>query len=179
MGFQGMLEVELVKKGSSPAIFHDPSEFRTYPMTKTGATKPHRTRVLLADDHPRVRKGMRNILQRIPDIEVVGEAGDGLQAVKMVEKLSPDILLLDMEMPVMDGTEVAARLREMDSPVHILVLSAHDDQQYIQCMLDAGASGYLIKEEVPEFLIDAIKGVARGEQGWVSQRVAEKLAKLN
>ena len=174
-----MLEVELVKKRSSVVINNGASNFRPYPMTESKETKPQLTRVLLADDHPRVRKGMRNILQRIPEIEVIGEASDGLQAVEMVKKLSPDILLLDMEMPVMDGTEVAARLREMDSPVYILVLSAHDDQQYIQCMLDAGASGYLIKEEVPEKLIDAVKGVARGEKGWVSKRVADKLAKLN
>ena len=169
----------MVKNGSSAAIWDDSSEFSTYPMTESEVVKPKPTRVLLADDHPRVRKGMRNILQRNPDIEVVGEACNGLQAVEMVEKLSPDILLLDMEMPVMDGTQVAARLRELDSSVQILVLSAHDDQQYIQCMLDAGASGYLIKEEVPEILIDAVKGVARGEKGWVSQRVAEKLAKWN
>lgn len=169
----------MVKNRSSVVINNGVSNFRPYPMTESKETKPQLTRVLLADDHPRVRKGMRNILQRIPDIEVIGEASDGLQAVEMVKKLSPDILLLDMEMPVMDGTEVAARLREMDSPVYILVLSAHDDQQYIQCMLDAGASGYLIKEEVPEKLIDAVKSVARGEKGWVSKRVADKLAKLN
>jgi DNA-binding NarL/FixJ family response regulator len=174
-----MLEVELVKNRSSVVISNEASNFRPYPMTEAKEMKPHLTRVLLADDHPRVRKGMRNLLQRIPDIEIVGEASNGLQAVEMVNQLSPDILLLDMEMPVMDGTEVASRLREMDSPVHILVLSAHDDQQYIKCMLDAGASGYLIKEEVPEKLIDAVKGVARGEKGWVSKRVAEKLAKLN
>ena len=174
-----MLEIELVKNRSSVVINNGVSNFKSYPMTESKEMKPQLTRVVLADDHPRVRKGMRNMLQRIPDIEVIGEASDGLQAVEMVNKLSPDILLLDMEMPVMDGTEVAARLREMGSPVYILVLSAHDDQQYIQCMLDAGASGYLIKEEVPEKLVDAVKGVARGEKGWVSKRVADKLAKLN
>lgn len=169
----------MVKNGSSAAIWDDSSDFSAYPMTEFEVVRTKPTRVLLADDHPWVRKGMRNILQRNPDIEVVGEASNGLQAIEMVEKLSPDILLLDMEMPVLDGTQVAARLRELDSSVQILVLSAHDDQQYIQSMLDAGAAGYLIKEEVPEILIEAVKGVARGERGWVSQRVAEKLAKWN
>jgi DNA-binding NarL/FixJ family response regulator len=175
MGFQKMLEVELLEKGSSHQIWKVEPDVRKYAMAECGGLESHLTRVLLADDHPRVRKGMRNILQRCPDIEVIGEASNGLQALEMVEELAPDILLLDMEMPVMNGSQVAARLHQMNSPVQILVLSAHDDQQYIQCMLDAGASGYIIKEDVPEILIDAVKGVARGEKGWISQRVAAKI----
>ncbi len=137
------------------------------------------TRVVLADDHPRVRAGMRQILENTSDIVVVGEASDGVQALEMVEKLSPDILLLDMEMPQLNGIQVAAKIKEKEIPVRVLVLSAHDDQQYIQGMLRQGASGYLIKEEVPEILVKAIRGVARGEQGWVSRRIAQKLIEWN
>ena len=86
-----------------------------------------------------------------------------------------DVVLLDMEMPGMNGKEVAVQLKQAGSSVKILVLSAHDDRQYIQELLANGASGYLTKEEVPEAIIEAVRGVARGEQGWVSRKVAAKM----
>jgi DNA-binding NarL/FixJ family response regulator len=133
------------------------------------------TKVLLVDDHPIVRTGIRNLLERAAEINVVGEASDGFEALKLVEKLSPDVVLLDMEMPGMNGSEVAIHLKEAGSPVKILALSAHDDKQYIQELLANGASGYLTKEEVPEAIIEAVRGVARGEQGWVSRKIAAKM----
>jgi DNA-binding NarL/FixJ family response regulator len=136
---------------------------------------PH-TRVVLVDDHPVVRAGIKNLLEQAPDIEVVGEASNGLQAITMVEELTPDVLLLDMEMPGMSGNEVAQKLLEKGSGVRVLALSAHDDKQYIQELLSNGASGYLIKEEVPETIVEAVRGVARGERGWVSRRVAAQMS---
>jgi DNA-binding NarL/FixJ family response regulator len=133
------------------------------------------TKVLLVDDHPIVRTGIRNLLERAAEIDVVGEASDGFEALKLVEKLSPDVVLLDMEMPGMNGNEVAIHLKKAGSPVKILALSAHDDKQYIQELLANGASGYLTKEEVPEAIIEAVRGVARGEQGWVSRKIAAKM----
>jgi two-component system response regulator DegU len=133
------------------------------------------TKVLLVDDHPIVRTGIRNLLERAAEISVVGEAGDGFEALKLVEELSPDVVLLDMEMPGMNGSEVAIHLKQAGSPVKILALSAHDDKQYIQELLANGASGYLTKEEVPETIIEAVRGVARGEQGWVSRKIAAKM----
>lgn len=133
------------------------------------------TKVLLVDDHPIVRTGIRNLLERAAEINVVGEASDGYEALELVEKLMPDVVLLDMEMPGMNGKEVAVRLKQASSPVKILVLSAHDDRQYIQELLANGASGYLTKEEVPEAIIEAVRGVARGEQGWVSRKIAAKM----
>lgn len=134
------------------------------------------TNVLLVDDHPVVRAGIRNLLEKATDIVVVGEASDGEEALRLVENLNPDVLLLDMEMPGLNGNEVAQKLQKAGSPVRILALSAHDDKQYIQELLSNGASGYLVKEEVPEAIIEAVRGVARGEQGWVSRRVAAQMS---
>jgi two-component system nitrate/nitrite response regulator NarL len=94
----------------------------------------------------------------------------------MVKELHPDVLLLDMEMPGINGSQVASQLLRDGSPVHILALSAHNDKQYIQELLSSGAAGYLVKEEVPETIIEAVRGVARGERGWVSRSVAAQLS---
>ena len=135
-------------------------------------------RTLLVDDHPIVRSGIRHLLERSPDIIIVGEAGDGLEALQMVDSLDPDVILLDLELPGLSGIEVAQRLRQGSASARILVLSAHDDPQYIQELLSVGASGYIMKEEAPEFIIEAVLGVARGEQGWISRRVASQMSSL-
>lgn len=133
-------------------------------------------RVVLADDHPVVRTGIRNLLSRSSDIVVVGEASNGSEALRLVDELNPDVLLLDMEMPGIKGVEVAQRLHSSDASVRILALSAYDDKQYILELLESGAAGYLTKEEAPETIIDAIRGVSQGEQGWVSRRVAAQMS---
>jgi DNA-binding NarL/FixJ family response regulator len=129
-------------------------------------------RVIIADDHAIMRVGIRNILSRSSEIIVVGEASNGAEAIDLINELKPDVLILDMEMPVMDGVEVARRLQADTSPVRILVLSAYDDRQYILEMLNMGASGYLIKDEAPEVIVDAVQGVANGEKGWISRKAA-------
>jgi DNA-binding NarL/FixJ family response regulator len=133
-------------------------------------------RVVLADDHPVARAGIRKILEKQSDIQVVGEAGSGDEALRLVKELNPDVLLLDMELPGRKGVEVARELQAAHSPVHILALSTYDNKQFILGLLSSGASGYLVKEEVPETIIEAVRGVARGEQGWVSRRIAANLA---
>jgi DNA-binding NarL/FixJ family response regulator len=132
-------------------------------------------RVVLADDHPMMRTGIRNMLKRVPDIEVVGEAANGYDALKLAFSLEPDVLLLDMEMPGLKGVEVAEELEASGSEIPVLVLSAYEDRQYILGVLAHGAAGYLTKEEAPEAIVKAIRGVARGEQGWVSPRIAERI----
>jgi DNA-binding NarL/FixJ family response regulator len=132
-------------------------------------------RVVIADDHAIMRVGIRNILSRSDKISVVGEASNGAEAIQLVSELGPDVLILDMEMPVMDGVEVARRLHTNQSPVRVLVLSAYDDRQYILEMLNMGAAGYLIKDEAPEVIVDAVKGIASGEKGWISRKAAVRL----
>lgn len=133
-------------------------------------------RVLLVDDHPVVREGIRKLLESQRDITVVGEASEGSQALDMARELSPDVMLLDMELPGIKGTQVAKQLQEEGLSVRVLALSAHDDREYIREVLSFGASGYLVKEEVPETIVEAVKGVAYGEQGWVSRRVAAQMS---
>jgi DNA-binding NarL/FixJ family response regulator len=134
-----------------------------------------RTRIVIADDHPFIRIGIRNILKNTSDLMVVGEANNGIEAIELVRTAQPDVLLLDMEMPGMRGIEVAQYLKEQGCAVPILALSAHEDRQYILGMLENGAAGYLIKEEVPETIVNAIRGVAQGQRGWVSTRVAARI----
>ena len=131
--------------------------------------------VVLADDHPVVRLITRQFLQQAPGIQVIGEAANGVEALHLVNKLSPDVLLLDMEMPIMNGIEVARRLYAAQSPVRILALSAYDDPQYIQVMLDYGAAGYLVKDEGPESVIEAVRKIAHSEEKWISQATKKRM----
>lgn len=133
-------------------------------------------RVMFADDHPVAREGVRKFLSRASDIEIIGEATDGIQALAMAKELIPDVLLLDMEMPGMKGVEVAKELQAANLPIKVLALSSYDDKQFIFGLLASGAVGYLTKEEVPETIVDAVRGVARGEQGWMSRRVVAIMA---
>lgn len=132
-------------------------------------------RIVLADDHPIVRDGVRLLLERDPELVVVGEAGDGEEALRLVCELAPDVLVLDMALPRLPGVGVARRLQESASPVRVLGLSAHDDEEYITGLLAAGAAGYLTKDEARQRIVEAVHGVARGETGWLSRRATAKL----
>ena len=134
--------------------------------------------VLIADDHPIVRNGIRNILEPAVGITVVGEAESGQQALEMIGTLHPDVVLLDMQLPDISGIEVVKKVGEAGILVRILGLSTYDDNEYISQLLSLGASGYLLKEEVPETIVEAVRGVARGETGWVSRKVAAKLTQI-
>lgn len=133
-------------------------------------------RVLLADDHPVVRTGIRTMLESVADITVVAEVDNGAAVLSQVYALAPDVLLLDMEMPGLSGIEVAQKLKALNSPVRVLALSAYDDVAYVRNLLGSGAAGYLTKEEAPEMIVDAVRGIARGEEGWLSRSAAAHLS---
>jgi len=132
-------------------------------------------RVLLADDHPVVRSGIRGLLETADDIEVVGEAANGMELLNLAEKVPSDLILLDMELPDIAGTQVALQIQQGYPNIKILALSAHDDTFYIKGVLESGAAGYLMKDEAPEMILDAVRGVARGDKGWVSRRISAQM----
>lgn len=132
-------------------------------------------RVLLADDHPALRVGLSVLLDRAPGIDVVGEAEDGLEAWTMVEALAPDVVVLDCQLPELSGTAVAQRIHEGGLSTRVLALSAYSDERYIHDMLEAGAVGYLLKEEAPETIVEAVRAAVRGE-AYYSQGVADRAA---
>jgi DNA-binding NarL/FixJ family response regulator len=128
-------------------------------------------RIILADDHPIIRKSIKSLLDKTLDIQVIAEAENGEEAVQFTVDLKPDVLLLDMSLPIKDGVEVTQDLKAMGSPVHILAFSAYEDQAYIEGILKSGASGYLTKGEPIEVVIEAIRGAAIGQEGWFSREV--------
>ncbi len=135
-------------------------------------------KVLIADDHPIVCKGIHNLLEPAVGITVVGEAHSGGEALELIQSLHPDVVLLDVELSDMSGIDVIRRLNEASVAVRVLGLSSYDDREFISQLLALGASGYLLKDEIPEQIIEAVRGVARGETGWVSRKVAAKLSQI-
>lgn len=139
------------------------------------------TRVLIADDQALFREGLRTLLSTRADIEVVGEASDGEEAVALVEKLRPSVVLMDLRMPRADGIQATARIRDRWPDVPVLVLTTFDDDANLFGALRAGAAGYLLKDVSSETLVSAIQAAAKGEsflQSTVTGRVVAAFAKL-
>jgi two-component system response regulator NreC len=128
-------------------------------------------RILLADDHAVVRQGFKLILNQQPDMEVVGEAKDGVEAVKLAHDLKPNLVIMDIAMPVMNGVEATRRIMENDPDCRVLILSMHKDAVYVRETLRAGARGYLLKESIDNDLLRAVRAVARGD-GFLSPEVS-------
>src|SRR5437773_3158441 len=128
-------------------------------MSKT----TRRIRILLADDHAVVRQGFRLILSSQADMEIIGEAGDGRQAVELAEKLRPDVVVMDVAMPNLNGIDATRRMSEAAPHTRVLALSMHKDSVYVREILRAGARGYLLKDSGAEDLVSAIRAVAKGE----------------
>gem|GEM_PF-21133 len=131
-----------------------------------------KTRILLADDHTVVRKGIRMILSAQPDLEVVAAAKNGLEAVSEAERTLPDVVIMDVNMESLNGIEAARRIAEISPRTRVLALSMHRDAVYVRKMLRAGAKGYLVKDADDDALLDAVRAVARGE-AYLSPSVAE------
>ncbi|HEX2914254.1 MAG TPA: response regulator transcription factor [Chloroflexia bacterium] len=131
----------------------------------TGSTDEQvaKIRVLLVEDHAVVREGTAELINRQVDMTVVGEAGDGQTAVDLATRLRPDVVLMDVALPVLDGISATRRIKEAAPTVAVLALSAHDEDQYVFALLEAGAAGYLLKTVRGNELVEAVRAVHRGE----------------
>jgi two-component system response regulator NreC len=123
----------------------------------------NRIRVLLAEDHTIVRKGLRSLLDDEIEIEVVGEAEDGQQAIELVQRVQPDVVLMDITMPVLNGLEATRQIKKLFPQVKVVVLTVHSTEEYIFQILRAGASGYVVKQAAVSELVQAIQTVYRGD----------------
>ena len=133
-------------------------------------------RVVLADDHAVVRVGLKAVLAAARDVEVVGEASDGREAVALAERLKPDLVVMDLTMGEMDGTQATKEIVARGLPTRVLVLTMHAEEDYLIPLLEAGAAGYLMKSTADRDLVDAVRTVARGEV-YVHPSAARVLAK--
>jgi DNA-binding NarL/FixJ family response regulator len=140
--------------------------------------KPEMIRILIADDHYIVRMGLVALMSTEPDMEVVAEAADGVQAVELFRKHHPDLAVLDMRMPVRNGIETTREIRTTFPTAKVLILTAFDGGEDIHKALQAGAQGYVLKSSTGEKLIPAIRAVAAGQR-WVPQEVASRLTARN
>lgn len=120
-------------------------------------------RILIAEDHQTVREGIKLLVNAQPDMEVIGEAGDGEEAIRLAEELAPDLLLMDVSMPRMNGLKATKELRKLRPDLRILTLTRHTDDGYLRQLIGAGANGYVLKQSAPEQLINAIRSIAKGE----------------
>ncbi|MCS7314223.1 MAG: response regulator transcription factor [Bryobacterales bacterium] len=131
-------------------------------------------RILLADDHAVVRKGLRFLLERQPGMEVVGEASDGREAVRLAAELKPHVVVMDIGMPQLNGIEAAAQIVKQNPQIHVVMLSVHSDESYLLRALTAGAKGYLLKDSAEEDLVRAVQVAAQGKP-FFSPVISEKL----
>lgn len=133
-----------------------------------------RIRVAVVDDHAVVREGLRGLLRAASDLVVAGEATDGEGALRLAETVAPHVLVLDVVLPDFSGIEVARWLRATHPEIRVLYFTAHDEDCWIQDAIASGAAGYLLKRDGPLELIEAVRGVARGETGWFSRQIISK-----
>jgi DNA-binding NarL/FixJ family response regulator len=133
-------------------------------------------KVLIADDHQLFREGLVNLISSAPDIEVVGEAKDGLEATKKAKKLKPDLILIDIGMPNMNGIEATKAIKRDDPAIKIIAVSMHSDRQFVKGVLEAGADGYLLKNCTYRQLIDAVQSVVSGKK-YLSDDITEMVIK--
>lgn len=132
-------------------------------------------KVVIADDHSVVRQGIRGVLEAIEGLEVVGEAGDGDEALEMVMELKPDVVVLDVNMPGKTGLEVTTELRQEGHSARVLILSMHDDPEYVLQAVRSGADGYVLKDAAPAELRDAVEAVHEGRE-YFTARVTQQLS---
>ncbi|HWH50310.1 MAG TPA: response regulator transcription factor [Gemmatimonadaceae bacterium] len=133
-------------------------------------------RVILADDHTVVRAGLRAVLGAAKDIEVIGEAKNGREAVAMAERFNPDVVIMDLDMPEVDGTEATKQMLAKGLSARVLILTMHVEEEYLIPLMEAGAGGYLVKSAADRELVDAVRAIAHGDV-YVRPAAARVLAK--
>jgi DNA-binding NarL/FixJ family response regulator len=143
-------------------------------QSKARKEKLRMIRVLLADDHTVVRQGLKVLLTSGGDIEIVGEAENGRQAVQMAQQLSPDVTVIDVAMPVLNGLDATRQIRRSAPTTKVLILSSYSEDDYVQEAMDAGASGYLVKQTAANELVKAIRAVQAGST-FFSPAIAQRL----
>ncbi|MFI5256116.1 MAG: response regulator [Gemmatimonadales bacterium] len=139
-------------------------------------TRPDVIRVILADDHLVVRAGLKALLGATKDIQVVGEATNGREAIALIQRLSPDVAVMDLDMPQMDGIAATKELATLNLPTQVLILTMHTEEEYLVTLLEAGAAGYLVKNAADRELADAVRAVAAGDS-YVQASAARTLAR--
>ena len=140
--------------------------------------QPQAITVLIIDDHPLVREGVRNFLQRQRDITVVGEAGSGQEGLRLASDLAPDVVLMDLVMPEMDGVETTRRLKQISPSTQVIVLTSFDDDEHILPAIRAGALSYILKDVSTAALAEAVRKAARGEVTMTPQVAARVMEEL-
>src|SRR5512135_3309180 len=123
-----------------------------------------KTRILIADDHDVVRSGLRMLLRSWPDFSIVAEAADGEEAVELAAKHKPDVVFMDISMPVLGGIEATKKIKEDNPDARVIILTVHEDEEYVHQMLRAGASGYLLKNASKKDIFDAVQSALSGER---------------
>ncbi|OJX40277.1 MAG: hypothetical protein BGO78_15015 [Chloroflexi bacterium 44-23] len=139
-------------------------------------------KVILADDHAVVRSGTHQFLEQARDIQVIGEASDGEMALTMVERMKPDVAVLDIQMPKMSGIQVSREIQARKLPVAVLILTSYDDAPYITAVMKTGANGYVLKTASPEEIINAVRKVYRGKSvldGTILSKIVANIAETN
>jgi NarL family two-component system response regulator LiaR len=144
--------------------------------SEVGSVEAADIRILLVDDHPLVRRALRDILEKEPDLQVVGEAGDGQQAINMTAEYRPDIVIMDISMPVMNGVEATKRIKASTPLTSVLILTVHTDVETIFSILQAGASGYLVKSIFGPEVVHTIRAVMDGDMV-LSPEVSQEVVK--
>jgi RNA polymerase sigma factor (sigma-70 family) len=133
-----------------------------------------KSKIVLAEDHTILREGLKSLLSSSQDFEVIGEAADGREAIRCVEKLKPDLILIDLSMPRMNGMEAIREIRRISKEVKILVLTVHKSEEYVLATFKAGADGYVLKDATHEELLMAIQSVLKG-RNYISPEISEKV----
>ena len=123
-----------------------------------------RVKILIADDHAVVRSGLRVLLHSFPDFSVVGEASDGEQAIRLAQERKPDVILMDISMPVLDGIEATKRIMEQQPDARVIILSVHEDEEYVRQILSAGARGFVLKNAGRKEIAEAVRSAYAGER---------------